>query len=169
MPVTPPNKITFFQVLDCLSFHPPTEDHLLLPLFCHRSPLPSQCHMNRMTKMIVHKNSPGFFFFFFLIKTNGQKKFPAPHCNVEHDFRRATIPLVQQQVNILLLYIEEETSVVIVKCRTQVPFSFFSCDGVGTVSVGGDSWGGRGSMWSPEGTCSSCWSHPSFYQISKKG
>lgn len=79
----PSNKITFFQVLDCLSFHPPPEYHLPLPLFCHNFPLPSHGHMSRMTKMILHKNSPGFFpfFFFFLIfflRQMGRKSFQ-PH------------------------------------------------------------------------------------------
>lgn len=72
-------------------------------------------------------------------------------------------------MSILLLYIEKEPSVVIGKCRTQVPFSFFSCGWCWTVSTGGDSWGGQGSICFAEVTCSSCWSHPSLYHISKKG
>lgn len=65
--------------------------------------------------MILHNNSPGFspFFFSFFLRQMGRKSFQPQTVNAEHDFRRVTIPPEQQQVNILLLYIEEETSVVI--------------------------------------------------------
>lgn len=52
-------------------------------------------------------------FFFFFLRQMGRKSFQPQTVNAEHDFRRVTIPPEQQQVNILLLYIEEETSVVI--------------------------------------------------------
>lgn len=100
----------------------------------------------------------------------GRKSFQPQTVNAEHDFRRVTIPPEQQQVNILLLYTEEETSVVIGKnAELKCLFPFSIVDGVGTMSMGGDSWGGWGSMCPAEVTCSSCWSHPSLYHISKKG
>lgn len=75
-------------------------------------------------------------------------------------------------MNTLLLYIEEETFVIINQCRTEVPHSFFSpwmvldqC----LREVNHRRGGGKKGMCPTEVTCSSCWSQPSLYRISKKG
>lgn len=47
-------------------------------------------------------------------------------CSAERDFRRMNVGPEQWQVNTSLLFTEEETFVKTNKCRTQVPYSFFS-------------------------------------------
>lgn len=146
VPVSPPNKTTFFSSA-WLPFIPPTPwespsgSPLLPQLF---SPLSGSQDAGWLRWYCTRIPLLLSFLFLFFFKTNGQKKFPAPHCTAEHDFRRVTMPLAQQQVSIMLLYIEEETSVVIGKCRTQVPFSFFSCEWCWNSVYGNNSRGGQG-------------------------